>query len=120
MTPRLLAWAAFGAVAALARWRFWPWPEAGEAPALDLVAVYDPALYWAFWLWAYAWPAAAVGVVGSFALSAWDVWGPRGGTAAVRGALPGGRLPGRSPSPRSWSGSSTTRSALSRSSGRHG
>ena len=25
MTPRALAWAAFGAVAVLARWRFWPW-----------------------------------------------------------------------------------------------
>ena len=99
MTPRVLAWAAFGVVAALARWRFWPWPAPGEAPALDLVAVYDPALYWAFWLWAYVWPGAAVGVVGSFSLSAWDVWGPRGSPAAVRGKLPAWPLSGKEPEP---------------------
>ena len=99
MTPRALAWAAFGAVAVLARWRFWPWPAPGEAPALDLVAVYDPALYWAFWLWGWAWPAAGVGVAGSFALSAWDVWGPRGSPAAVRGTLPKWPLNGREAEP---------------------
>ena len=99
MTPRLLAWGAFGAVAILARWRFWPWPAPGEAPALDLVAVYDPALYWAFWLWGWAWPAAGVGVGGSFALSAWDVWGPRGSPAAVRGTLPKWPLSGREAEP---------------------
>ena len=99
MTPRSLAWAAFGAVAVLARWRFWPWPAPGETPALDLVAVYDPALYWAFWLWGWAWPAAGVGVAGSFALSAWDVWGPRGSPAAVRGTLPKWPLSGREAEP---------------------
>ena len=88
MRARWLAWAAFGSVAALARWRFRPWPEAGEVPALDLVAVYDPVLYWAFWLWNWAWPAAAVGVAGSFALAVWDVWGPRFGGGAVRSRLP--------------------------------
>ena len=88
MRARWLAWAAFGSVAALARWRYRPWPEAGEVPALDLIAVYDPALYWAFWLWNWAWPAAAVGVAGSFALAVWDVWGPRSGGGAVRGRLP--------------------------------
>ncbi len=88
MRARWLAWAAFGSVAALARWRYRPWPEAGEVPALDLVAVYDPALYWAFWLWNWAWPAAAVGVAGSFALAVWDVWGPRFGRGAVRSRLP--------------------------------
>ena len=62
MTPRMLAWACLRHGGVLARWRFWPWPAPGEAPALDLVAVYDPALYWAFWLWGWAWPAAGVGV----------------------------------------------------------
>ena len=99
MTPRMLAWAAFGAVAVLARWRFWPWPDPGEAPALDLVAVYDPALYWAFWLWGWAWPAAAGGVAGSFAMSAWDVWGPRAGSVAVRGRLPAWPLSGHEAEP---------------------
>ena len=99
MRSRWVAWAAFGAVASLARWRFWPWPAAGEAPALDLVAAYDPALYWAFWLWGHAWPAAAVGVIGSFALSVWDVWGPRGDPSAVRGRLPGWPLSGSEPEP---------------------
>jgi len=99
MRSRWVAWAAFGAVASLARWRFWPWPAAGEAPALDLVAAYDPALYWAFWLWGHAWPAAAVGVIGSFALSVWDVWGPRGDPSAVRGRLPGWPLSGGEPEP---------------------
>ena len=99
MRSRWLAWAAFGVVASLARWRFWPWPGAGEVPALDLVAVYDPALYWAFWLWGHAWPSAAVGVVGSFVLSAWDVWGPRSDPSAVRGQLPGWPLSGGEPEP---------------------
>ncbi len=99
MTPRMLAWGAFGAVAVLARWRFWPWPAPGEAPTLDLIAVYDPTLYWAFWLWGWAWSAAGVGVGGSFALSAWDVWGPRGGPVAVRGTLPKWPLSGREAEP---------------------
>ena len=99
MTVRSLAFGAFGSVAVLARWRLRPWPDPGEVPALDAIAVYDPSLYWVFWLWGWAWPAAAVAVVGSFALTAWDVWGPRSGTAAVRGKLPGWPLSGREPEP---------------------
>ena len=99
MTPRSLAFSCCAALAVLARWRFRPWPAPGEAPPLDLVAVYDPGLYTAFWLWGWLWPAAAVAVAGSFALSAWDVWGPRAGPAAVRGKLPAWPLSGQEPEP---------------------
>ncbi len=99
MTARSLALVAAGSVAVLARWHFQRWPEPGEVPALDLVAVYDPGLYWACRLWNWVWPAAAVAVAGSFLLSAWEVWGPQRRLGAIRSRLPEWPLGGREPEP---------------------
>ena len=99
MTLRSMALLCAGAVAVAARWRWLPWPEPGAAPALDLLALRDPALYWAAWGWQWAYPAAAAGVAGSFAASAWDVWGRRRRAAEVRGELPDWPLDGSEPEP---------------------
>ena len=88
MTLRSFSLLCAGAVAVAARWRWLPWPEPGVAPALDLLALRDPALYWAAWGWQWAYPAAAVAVCGSFAAAAWDVWGHRRRPRAVRAELP--------------------------------
>ncbi len=94
MTLRSLTLAVFAAVAIAARWRYRPWPELGEAPVLDLVAAQDPALYWALRAWVWLLPAAAVAVAGSFALAAWDVWGPRLRAGGGRSRLPAWPLGG--------------------------
>ncbi len=78
-------------LAALARWRWDRWPGPGEVPALDLVAHNDPALMSALESWHYAGPAAAALILGSAALSLWEVWGPqlrRGGGARGLPARP--------------------------------
>ena len=120
MTLRSMALLCAGAVAVAARWRWLPWPEPGAAPALDLLALRDPALYWAAWGWQWAYPAAAAGVAGSFAASAWDVWGRRRGPPRCAASCPTGRWTAPSPSPRSWSASSTTPSSRGRSSAPRG
>ena len=75
-------------LAGLARWRFQPWPAAGDVAALDLVAAVDPVFYSVLRVWHAVGPALAVLLAGSLALSLWDVWGPRGGRRGGRGALP--------------------------------
>ena len=82
-------------LAALARWRWDPWPLPGEAPALDLVAHHDPGLLAALQAWHYAGPAAAALIVGSAALSLLEVWGPRIRSGGGAGALPRRPKPGR-------------------------
>ena len=82
-------------LAALARWRWDPWPGPGEAPALDLVAYHDPGLLDALQAWHYAGPAAAALIVGSAALSLWEVWGPRLRSASGSGGLPRRPKPGK-------------------------
>ena len=75
-------------LAALARWRFEPWPAAGELPALDLVAALDPGFHAVLRVWHAVGPGVAVLLGGSLVLSLWDVWGPRWGGGSARGALP--------------------------------
>ena len=82
-------------LAALARWRWDAWPLPGEAPALDLVAHHDPGLLAALQAWHYAGPAAAALIVGSAALSLFEVWGPRLRSGSGAGGLPRRPRPGR-------------------------
>ena len=82
-------------LAALARWRWDPWPLPGETAALDLVAHHDPGLLSALQAWHYAGPAAAALILGSAALSMWEVWGPRIRSGSGAGALPRRPRPGR-------------------------
>ena len=99
VTSRWLAILCAAALAVLLRWRARPWPAPGESEALDVVAAHDAGLYTCLWLWAWLWPAAAVLVAASFALSAWDVWGPRGRRGPPRGRLPPWPLAGDEPEP---------------------
>lgn len=87
MTLPGLALLLLAALAALARWRWDPWPAPGTVPVLDLLAVEAPGFYRALEIWWHAAPAAAVLLAGSALLTLWRVWGP-GGAWRRTGALP--------------------------------
>ena len=78
-----------GLLLTVSRWRWEPFPGAGENPFLDLVSLHDPVLYFIIAGWYYLAPWAAAGIGGAMLLSIWQIWFARhGGAAGGRGSLP--------------------------------
>ncbi len=84
----MLPWVA-GFLLSLSRWRWEPFPGAGENPFLDLIELNDPALFYCIVGWYYLAPWAAAGVGGALLVSMWQIWFARiGGSNGARGSLP--------------------------------
>ena len=83
-----LPWVA-GFLLSLSRWRWEPFPGAGENPFLDLIELNDPVLFYLIVGWYYLAPWAAAGVGGALLVSMWQIWfAGIGGNNGARGSLP--------------------------------
>ena len=84
----VLPWVA-GFLLSLSRWRWEPFPDAGDNPFLDLIELNDPVLFYCIVGWYYLAPWAAAGVGGALLLSMWQIWfAGMGGSNGARGSLP--------------------------------
>ena len=77
-----------GVAAVIWRARYDPFPRPGDNPALDLIAVHDPAFHAVIQAWYSVAPGVAVLLTGLISLSVWRVWFQTDRRRTDRGTLP--------------------------------